>query len=88
MKGVAPRRYRGRHSKGEPRITQQPPGAFVAPSSQIQICAENNQVIRERCKEMASLGLSTGRSQPLVAGRSSRVEMCTDQAYPARADDD
>ncbi len=83
MEGVAPGRHRGRHSEAEPGFSQQAPGSFVAPSSEIQICAENDQLIRQARNEVASLRLSSGRSEPLVPGWSSRIEMCADQAYPA-----
>lgn len=82
---MAPRRHRRRHSEGETGFSQQPPGPLVTASSQIQIRAEDDQVVGKGRQQMASLERSTRRSEPLVSRRSSGVEMCTHEAESVTA---
>jgi hypothetical protein len=88
VEGVTPRGEGGRDAKAEPGVAQDPPGALVAPTAQIEVGAKDDGIVAKRAQEMLSLKGATRGSEPSVPRRPARVEVGAHDAEAAAADPD
>ena len=83
VEGVTPRGEGGRDAKAEPGVAQDPPGALIAPSAEVEVGAKDDGIVAKRAQEMLSLKGATRGSEPSVPRRAARVEM---RAYDAETE--
>ena len=88
VEGVTPGGEGGRDAKAEPGVAQDPPGALVAPATEVEVGAKDDGIVAKRGQEMLSLKRATGGPEPSVAGRAAWVEVRAHDAETAAADAD